>query len=85
MQELHPVSAAIDKHEQAAIGRIGLELGSDNSTEPIEPFSHVGRFGVSIDFRLAGDVQHGADPDRSFSAFITSRITASMAETLSAT
>ena len=60
VQNLHPITTAVNKYEQAAIGRVGFELAADYPAEPIDPFSHVG--GRRVDEDLAGraQVQHNS-------------------------
>jgi hypothetical protein len=78
MQQLHAVATPVDEDEQAAVGRIGLQLAADDAAESVETFAHVGGRRIQKDLQAAGQAQHDRPPaarvaalDASSSCFTT--------------
>ena len=63
VQQLHPISPAVEEQEQTAVRRIRLELTANDPRQAGEALSHVGRPGVGVNPQLpAGDTQHAQSP-----------------------
>lgn len=49
IQDLDPVEAVVEEHEQAAVAYISIQVTFDDPKEPIEALAHIDGLGVQVD------------------------------------
>jgi hypothetical protein len=49
IQELDPVEAMVQEHEQAPIAHVAMEVVLDNPKKTVEALAHIDRFGMQVD------------------------------------
>jgi hypothetical protein len=60
VQKLDTIASVIEKHEQAAIADIALEVVLDDAIEAAETLAHIDRLGVQVDGDQRAEGKHGA-------------------------
>jgi len=52
MNELDTIATQVEEHEHTSIASIEMEIGLDDSKQPIKALSHIYGLGVQIDLDL---------------------------------
>ena len=50
MNELDAIATQVEEHEYTSIANVEMEIGLDDSEQPVEALSHIDGLGVQVDF-----------------------------------
>jgi hypothetical protein len=59
VQELDPIQAMVQEHEQAAITHIALKVILDNPEETVEALAHIDWLGMQVNGNRRVESEHG--------------------------